>query len=71
LPNDYPFWQTMKRIWADREPTELTPRSTEEVEAQRRALRDDVEVEIEKAVRLQAERGHVRPGAAEVPRENP
>src|ERR1035438_3918633 len=65
LPKDDPFWQMMKRIWADREAAELTPRSTEEVEAQRRALRDDVEQEIERAVRLQVESGHLRRGAAE------
>jgi len=71
LPRDDPFWQMMERIWADRKAAELTPRSTEEVEARRRALREDVEEEVDKAVRLQEESGRLRRGAAEVPRKNP
>ncbi len=46
LPKDDPFWQMMQRIWAARTAAELTPRGTEEVEAQRRALREDVEARL-------------------------
>jgi hypothetical protein len=71
LPKDDPFWQMMERIWAARAAAELTPRSTEEVEAQRRALREDVEEEIETAGRLQEESGRLRRDAAKTPRDNP
>ena len=71
LPKDDPFWQMMERIWAQRKAAELTPRSTEEVEAQRRAIRDDVEDEIERAMRLQQESRQLRRGASEAPGENP
>ena len=47
LPKDDPFWQMMQRIWADRKAAGLTARSSEEVESQRRRLREDVEVDIE------------------------
>ncbi len=40
VPKDDPFRQKMERIWADRKAAELTARSAEEVEAQRRAMRD-------------------------------
>jgi hypothetical protein len=71
LPKDDPFWQMMQRIWADREAAELTPRRTEDVEAQRRVLREDVEKEIEEAGRLQAESGRLCQDAAKLPGENP
>jgi hypothetical protein len=41
LPKDDPFWQMMQGIWAARAAAGRTPRSTEEVEAQRRAIRED------------------------------
>ena len=66
LPKDDPFWQMMEGIWARRKAAELTPRSTEEVEAQRRAIREDVDEEIERARRLQDESARLRQGAAEV-----
>jgi hypothetical protein len=71
LPKDDPFWQMMQRISAARTAAQLTPRGTEEVEAQRRALRADVEEDIEKARRLQEESGRLRRDAAKTPRENP
>jgi hypothetical protein len=71
LPKDDPFWQMMERIWADRKAAELTPRSTEEVETQRRAIREDVDEEIEEAGRMQAESRRLRRDAAKVPGENP
>jgi hypothetical protein len=70
LAKDDPFWETMEGIWAARAAAGLTPRTTEEVEAQRRALRLDVEEEIEKARRLQKESVRLREGAAGLPSEN-
>jgi hypothetical protein len=71
LPKDDPFWQMMQRIWAARAAAGLSPRGTEEVETRRRALREDVEEEIEKAGRLQEESGRLRQDAAKRPWENP
>ena len=67
LPKDDPFWQMMQRIWADRKAAGLTARSSEEVESQRRRLREDVEVDIEKAGRLQDESRRLRADAANWP----
>jgi hypothetical protein len=70
LPDDDPFWQMMKGIWAARRKAELTPRDTEEVEEQRRALRDDADEEIENAVALQEESKRMRQDAARMPRKD-
>ena len=67
LPKDDPFWQMMQKIWTDRKAAELTPRSTEEVEAQRRTIREDADEEIEKAGRLQEESRRLR----QAPRRRP
>ncbi len=71
LPDDDPFWQMMHRIWAARREAELPPRGTEEVESLRRALREEVENDIEKARRLQEERARLRRDAAKASGENP
>jgi hypothetical protein len=71
LPKDDPFWQMMERIWADRKAAELRARGTEEVEAKRREVREDVEEDIEKAGRLQEESRRQRPDVAKTPGENP
>jgi hypothetical protein len=63
LPKDDPFWQMMERNWAHRKAAELAPRSTEEIEAQRRAIRDDVEEKIERALRPQEKSAQLRRGA--------
>ena len=60
LPEDDPFWQMMKGIWAARRKAELTPRHTDEIEEQRRALRDDADEEIENAEALQEESKRLR-----------
>ena len=66
LPKEDPFWPMMQRIWAERAAAELTPRSTEEVEGQRKALRDDAEEEIEATRRLQEESKRLRQEAGKV-----
>jgi hypothetical protein len=52
LPRDDPFWQMMERIWADREGAGLNPRDAQEVEMARKKLRDEMDQEVEQAVRL-------------------
>ncbi|MGH7169187.1 MAG: hypothetical protein ACRELG_02775 [Gemmataceae bacterium] len=39
LPKDDPFWQMMQGIWAGQKARGHVPRSAEEVESERRALR--------------------------------
>ncbi len=55
LPAGDPFFDMLKGIWAARTQAGLTPRSVEEVEAQRRRLRDEADQEITEAGRLQEE----------------
>jgi hypothetical protein len=70
LPKDDPFWQMMQGIWAARAAAGRTPRSTEEVEAERRALRENVDEDIEKSRRMQDESVRLREGAANAPGEH-
>ena len=55
LPTDDPFFDLLKGIWEARAQAGLQPRSVEEVEAQRKQLREDSEKEIAEAIRLQEE----------------
>ena len=55
VPTDHPFWQMMQEIWAARQQAGLQPRSVEEVEAERRRFRDEVDEEVVEAGRLQAD----------------
>ena len=71
LPKDDPFWQMMQQIWAARTAAELAPRGTEDVEGQRRALREDVDEEIDKARGLQEESARLRREAARTLGEKP
>ena len=57
---DHPFWQMLRRIWADAEKAGLKPRSVEEVEAARKEFRDGIEEEIAEAGRLQDESRRLR-----------
>jgi hypothetical protein len=54
-PQDDPFWQRMRKIWEGQEARGHVPRSVEEVESMRRALRQESEDEIQEAIRLQEE----------------
>lgn len=49
------FFQMMEGIWAGQKARGHVPRSVEEVEAERRSLRDEMDGEIEAAIRLQEE----------------
>lgn len=71
LPKDDPFWHKMRGIWAARAAAGLTPRSIEEVESERRALRGEMDQELERAVRLQEESARLRQDAAKRSREIP
>lgn len=50
-----PFFELLKDIWATRAEAGLTPRTVDEIELQRRQLRDDSEQEVVDAGRLQEE----------------
>jgi hypothetical protein len=50
---DDPFWQRMDRIWANQKARGHVPRSGEEVEAERRILRQEMEQEVQEAIQLQ------------------
>jgi len=68
LPVGDPFFDMVRGIWAARAAAGLKPRSVEEVETQRRQLRDESEQEVLEAGRLQEEgKGRYR-GAALVRR---
>jgi len=54
-PEGDQFFDMLKGIWAARAEAGLIPRSVEEVEAQRRQLRDETDQEIMEAGRLQEE----------------
>ena len=60
LPEGDPFFDMLKGIWATREKAGLTPRTVEEVESQRRQLRDDSQQEILDVGRLQEESRRLR-----------
>src|SRR5437773_10175219 len=47
--------ETMERIWASQRARGFAPRSVEEVEAERRAMRDESEEEILEAIRIYEE----------------
>jgi hypothetical protein len=55
LPPGDPFFAMLKGIWAARIEAGLTPRTVEEVEAERRRLRDASAEEVAEAGRLQEE----------------
>lgn len=54
-PWDDPFWQRMQQIWAGQRARGHVPRGAEEFEAGRQALRQEMEDEIQEAIRLQQE----------------
>jgi hypothetical protein len=70
LPREDPFFAMLEDIWAARAKAGLTPRSVEEMEAQRRQLRDQTAEEVQQAGQLQDECRRLREQAANSPREN-
>ena len=55
LPDDDPFMQRMRGIWAMRERAGLVPRTEEQVRALRKELNDQMQEEVDEAGRLQLE----------------
>ena len=64
------FFQMMEEIWAGQKARGFVPRSVEEVEGERRRLRDEMEQEILEAGRLQEECRQLRQ-QAESGKESP
>jgi len=62
------FLQRMETIWAGQLARGHVPRSVEEIEAERRAIREEMDEEIQQAIQLQEECRKSR-GEAEVPGE--
>jgi 50S ribosomal subunit-associated GTPase HflX len=60
LPKDDPFWQMMQEIWAGQQARGHVPRGTEEVEAERRQLRQEWEDRMQEIERIQAESRRLR-----------
>jgi hypothetical protein len=50
-----PFWRGMEAIWAGQTARGHVPRSEEDVESERRAVRQEIEEEIQEAMRIQEE----------------
>lgn len=58
-PGD-PFWETLRSIWADQEARGFAPRSTEQVETERREDREQWEERLQAIERLQEESRRLR-----------
>ncbi len=59
-PQENPFWATLRAIWDSQAARGQVPRSAEDIEAERRALREGMDQEIDEAVRLQGESRRLR-----------
>jgi hypothetical protein len=55
LPPDDPFWQRMQAIWAGQRARGHEPRSAQEVEEERQAVRDEWEDRMRRIEQIQAE----------------
>ena len=55
LPADDPFWKRMQARWAAQRARGHTPRSEQEVEEERRAVRDEWEERMRRIEQMQAE----------------
>jgi hypothetical protein len=54
-PSSGSLFQTLEAIWAGQKARGFVPRTVEEVEAERRAFRGEMEEELQEAMRLQEE----------------
>jgi hypothetical protein len=64
LPEDDPFWQRMQAIWNSQNARGHVPRSVEEVEGERRAVRDEWEERSQEMEKIQSP-GRAIPPAGE------
>jgi hypothetical protein len=55
LAQDDPFWQRMQTIWEGQRARGHIPRTPDEVESERQTFRQEMEDEIQEAMRLQEE----------------
>jgi hypothetical protein len=55
LPQDDPFWQRIQKNWEGQQARGHIARAVEEVESQRQTFRQEMEDEIQEAMRLQEE----------------
>jgi hypothetical protein len=55
LPKDDPFWQRMQGLWAGQRRRGHVPRSTEEIDAERQAIRQQWEERMQRIERTQAD----------------
>lgn len=60
LPKDDPFWQRMQVIWGGQKARGFVPRSAEEVEAERRQVRDEWEERMQRLEQIRAEAEAIR-----------
>lgn len=60
---DDPFWQRMQTIWAGQRARGHVPRTVDEVESGHQMLGQEMEDEIQEAIRLQEECRRARDGA--------
>jgi hypothetical protein len=55
LPRTDPFWQSMQAIWDGQKQRGHSARSVEEVEAERRAVREEWDGRMQRIVQIQSE----------------
>ena len=60
LPQGDPFWERMQAVWKDQNRRGHVARSDEQVEAERRAVRDEWEQRMQRIEQIQAEAEQVR-----------
>jgi hypothetical protein len=60
LPRDDPFWQRMQAMWAAQESRGFVPRSAQEVEAERRQVRQEWEERMQRIEQVRAEAEAIR-----------
>lgn len=62
LPREDPFWQLMQRIWAGQKARGHVPRNAEDVEAERKAVRDEWDERMSRIDRIRQEAERLRVG---------
>ncbi len=60
LPSEDPFWQRMRTIWEGQKARGFVPRSVEEVEAERRQVREEWDERMRRIERTRAEAESIR-----------
>jgi hypothetical protein len=60
LPKDDPFWQRMQAIWSQQKARGHVPRTAEDVEAERQAMRDEWDERMAEIARIQDEADRLR-----------